>query len=110
MNGFKYQVEQGEAVRYLKGRNIKTCRTPQPQISVTAPKGSAHRALNAELHRVAGLVELHSDGQGPWAVRIEGDHDITGRVILDLADGDAEEVTAGLAVLAAVVAELKGKC
>lgn len=75
---------------------------PKPQIEVRLPPGSSHRAVLAELHKVAAEVELATPDSETWSVHLELGWDwraANGRVYLELDRATGAEADRGLAVL-----------
>lgn len=62
------------------------CGCPEPQLRVIAHEGAHFRALRAELHRLAALVELHSiPTTETWVVGTKVGTDFEGCVYIELA-------------------------
>lgn len=80
--------------------------SPQPQLKLTAAAGTHQRSVKAALFRIAAEVEQRSIFES-WSVRVEQDHDIVGRVILDLCDATPEEAERGAELLRAVVGGMR---
>lgn len=102
-----------------KYRNPEGCQTinasiaesaygnPQPQINYTGAVGSHWRGVRAELLRLAAEVEYASIPQREhWIVRVEHDGDYHGRVVLELAEANADEAHRGYMLLREVVGKV----
>lgn len=82
---------------------------PQPQIDLRLPPHTRHRVVMAELHRLAGAIELATPDDAGWCVQLEVDRGVSttgGRIYLELADATPAEAARGMAVLHSVVAEV----
>lgn len=67
----------------------------QPQIKVTFNEGTHHRAIAAEIYRLAALIELASK-PFKWVVVPETQNSI---VYLELVNATEEEASQGLEIL-----------
>lgn len=72
---------------------------PEPQIEIRLPKGSHHRLVSAELHKLAAKVELATEPGEGWIVQTEAFYDGHGRVYLELLHGTPGETERAMAVL-----------
>lgn len=77
---------------------------PEPQLEIQMPPGSLYRAVNAELHKLAAMLELATPAGERWVVRTEAFYDARGRVYLELHEGSPAEVTRAMATLKRIVA------
>jgi hypothetical protein len=77
--------------------------TPQPTIEVSLPRTAHYRELAAALYDLAARIERATPANERWVVEVQRRGDTTGRVVLDLIDGDECEVSAAMGVLRAVV-------
>ena len=75
---------------------------PGPQLEIRLPRGSNHRVVKAELHRLAAVLELATPADESWAVHIEAFHDARGRVYLELFEKSSAEAARAMALKKAV--------
>lgn len=78
--------------------------TPRPRIALEFPRGTSFRVTAARAYALAAAVELASDairGAG-WVVQVSSE-DTVATVDLELVEGLAAEVKAGMEMLRAVL-------
>lgn len=73
--------------------------SPEPQLEIRLPRGSNHRVVKAELHRLAAVLELATPVDESWVVHIEAFHDARGRVYLELFEKSPAEAARAMAFL-----------
>lgn len=79
---------------------------PEPAIHVRAPEGTSHRALKAELYRLAAATELATSGGEGWIVIVDAYADGAGRVYLELLGATQAESERGLSMLRALAEQV----
>ncbi len=77
--------------------------TAQPTIEVSLPRTAQYRELAATLYDLAARIERATPAGEGWVVVVERRGDTSGRVVLEMIDGDEREVDAGMGVLRKVV-------
>jgi len=87
----------------LRVETVTSYNVPQPQIVVTRNEAETARQFRARLHIIAAAVEVQTLPSEDWLVRIEVDSDMSGRICLELAEGDALEAHRGEAMLKRIV-------
>ncbi len=81
---------------------------PQPTARLALPRIAHYRLCRAALHRLAAEIELATPSVEGWIVQVSHDGDVTGRVYLELLNGDEAEAARGMAVLEAVTKTING--
>jgi hypothetical protein len=76
---------------------------PEPQLEIRLPHGSNHRAVKAELHKLAAALEQATPPAERWTVHTECFHDARGRVYLELFEASPAEATRAMVLLRAIV-------
>jgi hypothetical protein len=81
--------------------------TPQPQIEVRFPRGTEERKTQAALHTILAIAELATASSEQWTVGVDTHRygSESGRVYVELAEGDPREVSEAMALLERVVRE-----
>jgi hypothetical protein len=77
--------------------------TPSPTLRVVGPRDLHHREFSAALHDLAAAVERATPRNERWSVTRDRDGDTVGRITIEVAEGDAREVEAAMAVLKKVI-------
>jgi hypothetical protein len=78
--------------------------TPQPTIEVSLPRTAHYRELAATLYDLAARIERATPANEGWVVEVQRRGDTSGRVVLEMVEGNEREVRVALAVLRAVPA------
>lgn len=73
-------------------------RCAEPQIVVRFPRGTSHRVVKAELHKLAAAAEAATPENESWCINIEAFNE-GGYLHLELTTATPEEAERGLAML-----------